>query len=300
MKELYLIQTPYIFLGIQGNPRKTPFSIVGVPFDSTNSFRAGSRFAPLSIRVASQSLETYSFRSGVDLEINPPFDEGDVAVTHGSAEATLRNIAAVSEELARVGRVPAVIGGDHTITYGVIEGLVRAGIKPCLLVFDAHLDFRPEYQGYKWSHACVLRRVSELVGARNLHVVGVRAVSADEVKDAKALGLNYLSMLTILKSTLRSASSRIKKGLENCTHIYISVDMDALDPAYAPGVATPEPEGMTPTQLLNMLHSIIDERIVGFDVVEVDPQVDTSSITSFLAARVMLEIMSYVTASRNT
>ncbi|MCD6324417.1 MAG: agmatinase [Desulfurococcales archaeon] len=298
MKELYLIQTPYIFMGIQGDPTQTPFSILGVPFASTNSFRGGSRFAPLAVRIASQSLEAYSFRAGVDLESNPPYDEGDVAVTHGSAETTLRNLAAVTEELVKARRVPAVIGGDHTITYGVIEGLVRAGIKPCLLIFDAHLDFRHEYLGYKWSHACVTRRISELIGAQNILVVGVRAVSSRELRDAKSLELNYIPMITILRSTLRSVSSRISKSLERCPYIYVSVDMDALDPAYAPGVATPEPEEMTPTQLLNLLHASTDERVVGFDVVEVDPQTDNSHITSFLAARIMMEIMSYLIASR--
>ncbi len=298
MKELYMIRTPYTFLGVQGDPVKTRLSIVGIPFDSTNSFRGGSRFAPIHIRVASQSLETYSFRAGVSLDMNPPYDEGDIAVVHGNAELTLRNIASVSEELFRAGRTPLFMGGDHTITYGVIEGALRAGIKPCLLVFDAHLDFRKEYLGYKWSHACVIRRVSEIISTSDITVVGVRAVDKDELREAKIQGLTYLPITEINKMTSRDVSSRISNKLASCEKIYISVDMDSIDPSYAPGVATPEPEGLTPTFILNLLHTLIDKRIIGFDIVEVDPTVDPSDITSFLAARIMIEVAIYASIAK--
>ena len=293
MKELYLIPDPYVFMGVQGDAKKTPFSLFGVPLDSTNSFRGGARFAPLHIRIASQSLEAYSFRTGFNLETNPPVDEGDVLVIHGNTEASLRNVSLVAEESFR-SRVPVFMGGDHTITYGIIEGALRTGAKPCLLIFDAHLDFRSDYLGYKFSHACVTRRVSERVGAENVVVVGVRAASHPEIKRAKQLGLKYVSMLDIMRGTSRDFVRRLRNALEGCKQIYLSIDMDVVDPAYAPGVATPEPEGLTTSQLLNTLYNIIDERFIGMDVVEVDPTVDLSDITSFLAARVIMEAISYL------
>ncbi len=280
-------------MGVQGNPDKSPFSLYGVPFDSTNSFRGGSRFAPLHIRVASQSLEAYSFRASFNLETNPPVDEGDIFVVHGSTELSLRNISLVSEESFR-SRKPVFIGGDHTITYGVIEGALRAGIRPCLLIFDAHLDFRNDYLGYKFSHACVTRRLSERVGADNIVVAGVRAADQSEIKGAKQLGLKYISMLDIMRGTSRDFVRRLRNTLEGCKQIYLSIDMDVVDPAYAPGVATPEPEGLTTSQLLNTLYNIMDERFIGMDVVEVDPTIDLSDITSFLAARIIMEAISYL------
>jgi len=280
-------------MGVQGDPEKTPFSIYGVPFDSTNSFRGGSRFAPLHIRMASQSLEAYSFRASFDLEGNPPFDEGDIFVVHGSAEATLRNVSLVAEEGFRT-RKPIFIGGDHIITHGIIEGAIKAGSRPCLLIFDAHLDFRNDYLGYRLSHACTARRVSERVGAENIIVAGVRAADHSEIKEAKQLGLKYITMLEIMRGTQRDFMRRLRKMLEGCRQVYLSIDMDVIDPAYAPGVATPEPEGLTPTQLLNTLYNIVDERFIGADIVEVNPLGDLSDITSFLAARIIMEIISYL------
>ncbi len=176
--QLYLIRNPYVFMGISCSRESSTLSVVGVPFDSTSSFRGGARFAPLSIRIASQSLESYSLRTGVDLESNPPYDEGDIAVVHGDAGKTLNNVSVVTKELIKEGRKIFVIGGEHIITYGVIEGLTRGlGRRSCILVFDAHLDLRSEYLGYKLSHACTTKRILETVGNNNVFLLGIRAVS---------------------------------------------------------------------------------------------------------------------------
>ncbi len=296
MKELYLVRSPYVFMGVNGDPDKTRFSIVGIPFDSTNSFRGGARFGPLHVRISSQSLEAYSLRAGVSIDDNPPVDEGDIFVVHGSAEATLRNISAVAEEFIRLGRTPIFIGGDHTVTFGVIEGILRAlGTKPCVLIFDAHLDYRREYLGYRWSHACVARRISEVIGTERMLSIGVRAFDKTELRDAKTTGYRYLTILDIKRSTIRDTISKIREHISDCDKIYLSIDIDVVDPGFAPGVATPEPEGLTPTELLDMLWRIIDGRFIGFDVVEIDPTSDRSNITSFLAAKIIMEIVAYMT-----
>jgi len=298
VKELYLIKEPHTFLGVEGDPAKTRISIVGVPFDSTNSFRPGSRFAPSRIRIASQSLETYSLRAGISIDENPPVDEGDVFTVHGSAEATLRNLSSVTQELLSEDRVPIYLGGDHIITYGIVEGALRSlGVKPCALIFDAHLDFRREYLGYRWSHACVTRRVLELLGPEKVMVVGVRAIDKEELKDAKTLGLKYLTILDIERSTLRTVTSKVKERITGCEALHISIDMDVLDPAYAPGVSTPEPEGVNTEWLLNILRNIVSEKVASIDITEVNPLVDVGDITSFLAARVAIEAVAYLKAS---
>ncbi|MEM2074835.1 MAG: agmatinase [Zestosphaera sp.] len=295
MLELYLVANPHVFLGINGNRGRTKLSFVGVPFDSTNSFRSGSRLAPLTVRLASQSLETYSFRSGFALEENPPVDEGDIAVVHGSAEATLKNISAVSEELLK-SRKAGFVGGDHTVTYGIVDGLVKSlGRAPCVLMLDAHLDFRADYLGFRYSHACVTRRVSELVGAGNVMVVGFRAVDVKELREAREARLNMLNAYELMRMTLREVSGRVGDFLSACSNFYISLDADVMDPAYAPGVATPEPEGLQPTFVMDLLTRVADERLAAFDVVEVNPLVDTGNVTSFLASKILIELFTKLT-----
>ncbi len=301
LSELYLVRRPYAFLGINGDPTRSPVSVVGIPFDSTNSFRSGSRFAPSRIRLVSQSLETYSFRCGVDLELQPPYDEGDIAVTHGDAVTTLKNVAVVTSDLLGKGRIPIFIGGDHIITYGVIDGATQhLGHAPCIIVFDAHLDLRPEYLGYRWSHACTTRRLVEIVGGNNVLVIGARAASKNEIEDARKLGIRYLTSFDLMHKSIREVANKVKDITSHCTEVYFSIDLDVIDPAYAPGVATPEPEGITPTQLLDILWRLTDERTIGADIVEVNPLVDTSDITSFLAAKVFIELISFIQAKKNT
>ncbi len=299
LSELYLVRRPYAFLGINGDSSQSSVSIVGVPFDSTNSFRSGSRFAPSRIRLVSQSLETYSFRCGVDLELQPPHDEGDVAVSHGDTVATLKNVAVVTSDMLGRGRIPVFIGGDHIITCGVIDGATQhLGHAPCVVVFDAHLDLRPEYLGYRWSHACTTRRLTEVVGSNNIVIIGVRAASKSEVEDARKLGVKYVTSFDIMRKSIREITNKVKDLTSHCPKIYFSIDMDVIDPAYAPGVATPEPEGITPTQLLDVLWRLTDERTLGADVVEVNPLVDTSDITSFLAAKTLIELISFIQARK--
>ncbi len=293
------MESPYTFLGMRGERGRTKLSVVGVPFDSTNSFRGGSRFAPVKVRLASQSLETYSFRAHSDLELNPPVDEGDVAVVHGDAEATLKAVAEVAHYLTSEGRIPFFIGGDHTVTYGIVEGVVRAlGKPPCILILDAHLDLRNEYLGFRLSHACTARRVSEVVGPDRVFLIGVRAACRDEVLDARRLGINYITSHDLLRKTLRESVNKVRAWLEGCDAVYVSIDADVIDPAYAPGVATPEPEGLTPTYVLDLLWKVVDGRFVGADLVEINPMADYSDVTSFLGAKILIELMNILNALR--
>ena len=295
LRELYLNKSPYLFLGISGDPSRVSYSIVGVPFDSTSSFRSGSRFAPVHIRLVSQSLETYSMRADVDVEDFPPHDEGDIIVSPGDISWTFRAIEEVSGDLFSSGRKPAFIGGDHIISVPIITGVVKTlGRDVCLILFDAHLDLRDSFLGNKFSHACVAKRLCEVIDPKSIVIVGVRAFSKSEISNARRLKLKYYTTLDVRRLGVRGTAKVIEDFSSAFSKIYISVDTDVFDPAYAPGVQTPEPDGLTPSEVFDILYKIVNSRVIGFDVVEVCPPHDVNDITSALAAKTILELLSYM------
>lgn len=177
------------------------------------------------------------------------------------------------------------IGGEHTISAGVIKGLQKEGL--CIISFDAHLDLRDEYMGYKYDHACVMRRISEY-GVKILEI-GSRAISREELEYARRNGIAFFTPQQIRLLGVKEVARKIINSTQECKSLYISIDMDGLDPAYAPGVATPEPEGLDPTTLLDIINLIVDKRVVGFDIVEISPPYDISGITSVLGAKIIME-----------
>ena len=299
MKELYLNKSPYVFLGVSGDPSKVPYSIVGVPFDSTSSFRSGSRFAPLHIRLMSQSLETYSLRADGDVEDFPPHDEGDVIVSPGDISWTFRAIEGVSEELFSSGRKPVLIGGDHIISVPITTGMVKAlGKDLCVILLDAHLDLRDSYLGNKFSHACVTRRLCEVLDPRSILVIGARAFSKSELNVARKLKLKYYTTLDVRRLGVRGTAKAINDFTSSFSRVYISVDFDVFDPAYAPGVQTPEPDGLSPGEVFDILFKVINSKVIGLDIVEVCPPYDVNDITAALAAKTVLEVISLMHISR--
>lgn len=295
MRELYVVRSPYVFNGINSMVDKPIFVIVGVPLDSTSSFRPGCRFAPLYVRLVSQSLELFSLRSLVNIEEIPIADLGDIVIPHGDLARTLNIVENVFSELVGEGLKTIAIGGEHTSTLGIMRGVIKAlGSDVCYLCFDSHSDFRYEYLGSKVNHACVNRRIYELLGGGKINLVGIRAVSYEEYKDLKSLGIKYFTSAHIRSLGFREVGRSLAKSLENCSKVYVSVDLDVLDPAYAPGVTTPEPEGITPTELLDILQVVVDRRVVGFDVVELAPHYDQSAISSAVAAKIINEVIGMI------
>lgn len=290
---LYTTRGEYGF-GPEKKPDKPLYTILGVPFDSTSSYRPGQRFATLEIRRAAYNIEWNSlfvdeaYLEDVDLE-----DIGDLAVVHGDPRSTLQRLSSVVEEIAVEGKIPVVLGGEHLILYGVIDGLVKAGKRPCIVVFDAHFDLRDEYLGLKMSHATVMRRVIERFNPGKVYFIGVRGWERDELYYARmkkevefetSMGLKKIGPLNLLAS--------IRRSLDKCKDIYVSIDIDAVDPSYAPGVANPEAMGITPHELFQILYGLaIDERLVGLDLVEVTPPYDPTGATSILAARTITEAL---------
>lgn len=278
------------FAGVDVGLSESEFVVLGVPFDSTSSFRSGARFAPSAIRLVAQNLETYSFRAGIDVEEHLPADVGDVAVVHGDAAETLKRVERVVSGLVSEGRVPIVLGGEHTVSIGSVKAVAQQASNLCLLVMDAHADLRDEYLGYKLSHACVLRRVLEFLDIERVMIVGLRAISKEEMGYISRRGVKYISSLAVKKSLRKDVIGKVRDFISTCSRVYLSLDMDVFDPSYAPGVQTPEPEGLAPTEVFDVIHEIGDI-LAAIDVVEVSPPYDPSMITSMLAAKAVLEFI---------
>ena len=277
------------FGGFKREFSEADFVFFGVPFDSTSSFRPGSRFAPNMIREVSANLETWSWRTGIDFEAIKLHDMGDLAVVHGDAAETIRRVNETVEDILSTKKIPVMVGGEHLVTLGAVKALKDATI----VSFDAHFDMRDEYLSNRLSHACVMRRASEEVGTGKVILGGIRATSREEVEYVRSKGIEYMNSFEMLRTTPQASAAWLRKRLEGARKIYITIDIDVLDPAYAPGIGNPEPEGISPTYLLDLLNEVIDGRIVGFDLVEVSPPYDNGN-TAAVASRIIFDVCSMI------
>ena len=292
---LWLNEVSQKFAGF--NREESPFVILGLPMDITSSYRPGSRFAPQAIRSSAQTLEFYSVRNGIDAGEFGFSDVGDVVLHPSDVEENLRRISDVVSYFREKGKITIGVGGEHTVTPGIIEGFRRVTkAPPCVLSIDAHMDLRDEYMGYKYDHACAMRRVHEL-GAKVV-LVGVRAFTKEELDFARRNDIPFVTSLQAESMGTNWLISYVSRALEECKEVYVTYDMDGFDPAYAPGVATPEPEGLRPTTVLDLINGIADERLSGFDVVEVSPPFDYGGITAILAGRLILETSTVIYKNR--
>ncbi len=291
-RELYVSQsTP--FSGLQGTFEESNYIILGVPFDATSTFRCGARFGPLAIREASMNLETYSFRTGIDIEDLKLHDLGDLHVS-AEADETLKRLGLVTRELVEAGKLPVTIGGEHTITFGALKGMSP---NIAVISFDAHLDLRDEYMGKTLSHTTFMRRVHEKIKPKSLVEIGTRAVCREELDYARQSGITFLTTHKILTQSLEETVKNVLDNVANCKGIYLTVDMDVLDPAFVPAVQNPEPEGLDTSMLFDLLDRIADDRIIAFDVVEVAPHYD-GGVTAVQAAKTIFEILCRIEKSK--
>lgn len=282
------------FLGVSASKPKSDAYVIGVPFDSGVSWRPGTRFGPQAIRDASMNIETYSYRYKVDTEKLRIDDLGDLAVVHGDTGETLKILEKAISDLSPLDAPLFMMGGEHTMTIAAVKSL-----KPDLfVVFDAHTDMRDEYLGFKLSHATVSRRVAEYLGPEKILQVGVRASCREEIEYIRSNGIATISALEILSDGLEEAASEIAKRVKSANKVYVSVDLDVLDPAYMPGVGNPEAEGISTHVLLDLLDRAVEANLVGFDVMELNPVYDLSGASSITAAKILLEAISKSAKSR--
>jgi agmatinase len=275
---------PELFFEKSGEPKDADYILFGAPLDKTASYRGGSRFAPTAIREASQYMESYSVRTGLDWEDLKLVDVGDV-VDVGEVEPALENIKRVVEEIKALGKVPVMLGGEHTITLGALRALTPEAV----VVFDAHLDLRDTLFEERLCHATYLRRAYEEQGFKII-IVAARALSGEEIDYAEEKGATVITAQDVERFGVEPVLEMIRDSLEGTESIYLSVDMDAVDPAEAPAVGNPSPEGIGITQLLDLITGVVDKRLIGFDLNEVSPSYD-SGLTAIQAAYVVLETL---------
>ena len=294
-RELFVSQSN-VFGGIQKPFDKAKYVVFGIPFDVTSTYRTGARFGPNAIRQASQNIETYSFRTGIDVEDLPLHDLGDLHVST-SPEKTGDMLKLVVEDILAAGKMPVAIGGEHTITLGILKGLGAKARKTALVSFDAHLDLRQEFLGLTLSHTTFMRLINEEVKPAKIVEVGTRAVCKEELAYAKKAGIDFFTSQQIRKKGAAQITRRIKEALAPYENFYLTIDMDVLDPAFAPAVQNPEPEGIETHTLLDILRASCDKRVVGFDVVEIAPNYD-EGISAVAAVKVIFEVLCQLEKAR--
>ncbi len=295
-RDLYVSHST-VFSGFQKALEEADYVVLGVPFDVTSTFRIGARFGPGAIREASLNIETYSFRSGIDVERLRIHDLGDLHVSTDTAQ-TLERLAKVIEEIWEAGKMPITIGGEHTITLGVLKGFSNKASKTAVLSFDAHLDLREEFMGLRVSHTTFMRRLNEQLKPAKILEVGTRAVCKEELDYAEKAGIEFITAQQIRREGVKQTLKILKQKLTDVKSVYVSVDLDVLDPAYAPAVQNPEPDGLDSHTLLDILCSVCDKRVVGFDVVEVAPNYD-NGVSAIQAAKVVFEVLCSIEKARS-
>jgi len=252
---------------------ESEFIVFGVPFDATASFRPGARFAPTEIRRASENIE-FSDLSGVRLA-----DIGDLTSTN-SVTWMLRRVSRVVGEILSDGKTPIILGGEHTLTLASALKVCRRG--GGLIVLDAHLDLRDEFMDTRLNHTTWLRRLLERFEDLEVMIVGVRAAPSDLVDYAKKKGLTMIKASQLMREYAESIKE-IRDYISTLSEIYLSIDMDVLDPAYAPGVSNPEPCGLSPPMVREIVEEVCSTRLGGLDVVEVNPLFDLGQTSCYAA-----------------
>ena len=284
-RELFVSPCP-VFAGSQLSFEEARYVVLGVPFDGTSTYRSGARFAPLAIRDASLNIEGYSFRTKTSIDDTKIHDLGDLHVA-GDAELTLGRLTLVTQEMVEAEKVPVFLGGEHTITLGVLRSI---GQNVAVLSFDAHLDLRNDYLGLSLSHTTFMRRIKEDVKPAKILEIGTRAVCKEEVEYAKVAEVDYLTAQQIRKDGIKRTIEDISGILDSYEKIYITIDMDVLDPSFVPAVQNPEPEGLDTSTLLEIMEQVCDRRVIGLDLVEVAPHYD-NGLTATQAAKILFEML---------
>lgn len=255
--------------------------MVGAPLDITVTFRPGTREGPAAIRVMSQSLEDYSLELGRELGSVPVYDAGDLVLPAGDLAAGLGRIEEAADAVMGDGKLPLLLGGEHLLTLPAVKAAARRYPDLIVVQLDAHADLLDRYEGAGLSHATVMRRVAEIVGPENVIQLGIRSATKDEIAYARDNTLMYCyDVVPALDEILPSLKGR---------PVYVTVDIDVVDPAFAPGVGTPEPGGIDAREFIQAAYYLYDLNVVGMDLVEVNPAFDRANLTALLAAKFLRE-----------
>lgn len=268
-----------IFADANSNYEKARYVICGVPFDGTSCFRSGSRLAPDEIRAASYNFETYSRYFDFDLEDANIHDAGNLEVGD-NIDDTLSSISEHAVRFINDDKIPIMLGGEHSLSYPFVRACKDKYPEIGFVVLDAHMDLREEYDNKKNSHACISRRVIEDLTGRYLSI-GVRSGTRQEYEYARQNNIRMFTSEDIFEKGIEEIISEFKNYIKG--PVYLSIDMDAVDPAYAPALGTPEPYGITPRDVRAVISALAPD-VVGFDLMEIAPSFDSGG-TAILGAK---------------
>ncbi|WP_432620413.1 agmatinase [Butyricicoccus sp.] len=272
------------FIGCESSYEDANIVLFGAPFDSTTSFRPGARFGPAAMRHESFGLETYSPYQDKDLEDIAVFDSGDLELCFGSSEAALADITARAQEILADEKFPLLLGGEHLVTLGAVRAVLEKYPDLHIVHFDAHADLRDDYLGAKLSHACVLRRCHDLIGDDRIHQFCIRSGEREEFRFAS----QHTDMHPFTFDGLPELAEHLK---QTQVPVYLTIDLDCLDPSTFPGTGTPEAGGVSFIQLLDAIRTITQANIVAADVNELAPMLDNSGVSTATACKVLRELL---------
>ncbi|PYB68108.1 agmatinase [Thermoplasma sp. Kam2015] len=257
---------------------ESDYVIFGVPFDNTSSYRRGSKYAPDSIRSAYVNLESFEFSYHFDLLKAKIADLGDMEESE-DVEYVVDQVERITRMIFSDGKIPIMLGGEHSITVGAVRNLPK---DVHMVIIDAHSDFRDSYMGNKFNHACVTKRSLEILGPGRITSIGTRSVSLDEYQDPDFDKVEFIPSFNVKEYGIDRYINEIERKYDK---IYISIDMDGIDPAYAPAVGTPEPFGLTDYDVRRIIERL-SHKTIGMDINEFSPLYDNGN-TSMLAGKLM-------------
>lgn len=270
------------FLGCDREFEESRIVIFGAPFDSTTSYRPGTRFASRTMRAESYGLETYSPYQDLDLEDASIFDGGDLELCFGDTQKALQDITDFTDQIVEAGKIPLMIGGEHLVTLGTVRSVVKKYPDLHIIHFDAHADLRDDYLGATLSHATVLHRVWDLVGDGKIYQFGIRSGERAEFLWGKDHVITHKFDFEGLEQVIEALKGK---------PVYFTLDLDVLDPSVFPGTGTPEAGGVTFLQLLDAILKVGELNIVGCDINELSPLLDASGASTAVALKVMRELL---------
>lgn len=274
----------HTFIGCDSEYEDSNIVIFGAPYDGTTSYRPGTRFASAAIRNESYGIESYSLYQDKDLFDYQCFDAGDLELPFGNPEAPLTMIEEMEEKILKDGKLPFMIGGEHLVTLGAVRSAVRKYSNLHIIHFDAHADLRNDYLGVRLSHSTVMRRCHELVGDGKIFQFGIRSGDREEF----VWGKDHVTTCNFNFDTLEEVVEMLKiKEVP----VYLTIDLDVLDPSEFPGTGTPEAGGVTFTQLQAALSLVTQLNIVAVDMNELSPTYDTSGVSTALACKLLRELL---------
>lgn len=277
------------YLGFDASYEEAELVIFGAPFDGTTSFRPGTRFGPAAARQEFYGLETYSPYQDEDLEDRNLFDSGDLEFPFGNKERVLESIYEHTQTIVNDGKKPFMVGGEHLVTYPAVKAVAEKYPDLHILHFDAHADLRDDYMDEPFSHATVLRRCWDILGDDRIFQFGIRSGSKEEIY----WGKSHVTTEFFSAQTFTEVINHLKGK-----PIYLTVDLDVLDPSVFSGTGTIEPGGLTFKEFMDCIVQLNTLNVVGADVVELSPHYDATGVSTAVACKAIREIVLAMTKRR--